>query len=152
MSPGYIASRVPCTHLDIPATVSLRIQDGAQVLCFLVKASSEKVWKSLQREGTRESAQGSGRPRQKSERVNRKHGRHISSIVYFSSLLLQCHCSFLCSAPLLKARKRKWLYCEISPNAFLYFSRVELQEPERSDEVQCDVNISKTASDNKSAT
>ncbi|XP_055424348.1 T-lymphocyte activation antigen CD86 isoform X3 [Bubalus kerabau] len=30
--------------------------------------------------------------------------------------------------------------------------RVELQEPERSDEVQCDVNISKTASDNKSAT
>ncbi|OWK06082.1 CD86 [Cervus elaphus hippelaphus] len=30
--------------------------------------------------------------------------------------------------------------------------RVELQEPDRSDEVQCDVNISKTASGNKSAT
>lgn len=73
MTPAYIASSVPCTHLDIPDTVSLRILDGAQVLHSLVKASSEKVWKSLQREGTRVSASGSGRPRQKSDRVNKKH-------------------------------------------------------------------------------
>lgn len=90
MTPGYVASGVPCTHLDIPATVGLGILDGAQVLCCLVKASSEKVWKSLQREGTRESAKGSGRPRQKSERVNRKHGWHISSTVYFSP---HCYCN-----------------------------------------------------------
>lgn len=33
MTPEYIASSVPGTHLDIPDTVSLRILDGAVLPC-----------------------------------------------------------------------------------------------------------------------
>lgn len=129
---------------DIPATLSLGILDsepGSWDLVCHVRLGSEMVQKSLPRE-----VAGTG-----PAKIKGSYWKKVWVTLHLvcpSSLLLQCPLYLALS---LKSGKGSGSTVKSDLILFFYFSRVENRVPERSNEAQCLVNISKTDSGDKSA-